>query len=433
MSGTLRATGAAALLLAACGGPARMPPAAGVGPDPALPPPGTAALPTVNIAPATGWPAGTAPTAARGLAVMPFATGLDHPRWLHALPNGDVLVAESNKQPAPPQGLRGLIEQGVMGVAGAEVPSADRITLLRDADGDGRAEGRFVLLDGLTSPFGLALAGGNLYVADTDALLRFPYAPGTTRIGAPGERVASLPANPPNRHWTKGLAAGADGRLYVSVGSNSDHGENGMAAEANRAAIWVVDPASKSAGIFASGLRNPVGLDFEPQTGALWTVVNERDELGNDLVPDYLTSVRRGGFYGWPYVYYGNRPDPRVPPPPPGQAARAITPDYALGSHVAPLGLAFAKGDGLGPAFSQGAFVGQHGSWNRRPATGYSVVFVPFRGGRPAGRPVEVLSGFRTEGGTARGRPAGVALAADGALLVADDVGNTVWRVMRAR
>ena len=432
MSTRLRALWAVALLLAACGGPAYSPTPASVGPDPMLPVPRINTLPTVNIAPATGWPAGAAPTAAQGLAVMPFATGLDHPRWLHVLPNGDVLVAESNRQPSPPKGLRAFIEKQVMGVAGAEVPSADRISLLRDADGDGKAEMRSILLDGLTSPFGMALLHGDLYVANTDALLRFPYTPGVTRIDAPGERIMALPANPPNRHWTKGMVAGADGRLYVSVGSNSDHGENGMAAEAFSAAIWVVDPESRTAAIHAAGLRNPVGLDFEPTTGVLWTVVNERDELGNDLVPDYLTSVRRGGFYGWPYSYYGDKRDPRVAPPPSGAASRAITPDYALGSHVAPLGLVFAQGDRLGPAFSEGAFVGQHGSWNRRPATGYSVVHVPFRNGRPSGKPVDVLTGFRTEQGRAQGRPAGVAIGLDGALLVADDVGNTIWRVVGA-
>jgi len=432
MMGARRLALCAVAFLAGCGGGARGPSPSNVGPDPVLPAPRTGGLPTVNIAPATGWPEGAAPKAAEGLAVTAFATGLDHPRWLHVLPNGDVLVAESNRQPAPPKGLRDFIEKRIMGIAGAEVPSADRITLLRDADGDGRADTRTLLLEGLTSPFGMALVGGSLYVADTDALLRFPYAPGITRIDAPGEAVVALPANPPNRHWTKGLLAGPDGRLYASVGSNSDHGENGMAAEAGRAAIWIVDPASRTASIFGSGLRNPVGLAFEPETGALWTVVNERDELGNDLVPDYLTSVRQGGFYGWPDVYYGDRRDPRVPQTRPDPVAAAIRPDYALGSHVAPLGLAFANGARLGPAFAQGAFVGQHGSWNRRPASGYSVVYVPFRGGRPSGKPVTVLTGFRTPQGTARGRPAGVAIAGDGALLVADDVGNAIWRVTRA-
>lgn len=433
MSHRLVSVAVLALGLAACGGPAQRPPAATMGPDPSLQPPRTTALPTMNIAPAQGWPAGETPTPAPGLAVAAFATRLDHPRWLYVLPNGDVLVAESNKHPAPPTGIRSFIEKQVMRVAGAEVPSADRISLLRDADGDGTAETRRVLLDDLPSPFGMALVGNDLYVANTDALMRFPYTSGATRIDDSGERVVSLPSNPPNRHWTKGLVLGSDGRLYLSVGSNSDHGENGMAAETNRAAIWVVDPASKTADIFASGLRNPVGLDFEPRTGALWAAVNERDELGNDLVPDYLTSIRRGAFYGWPYVYYGDSLDPRVEQSAPQLVARAVPPDYALGSHVAPLGLSFAAGARLGPDYADGAFIGQHGSWNRRPASGYSVVFVSFRGGQPAGRPIEVLSGFRTQDGTARGRPVGVAIARDGALLVADDVGNSIWRVVPAK
>ena len=422
------------LALAACGGRDGLPFAAGVGPEPALPEPRQGLLPTVDIAPAEGWAAGEAPVAAPGLAVAAFAQGLDHPRWLHVLPNGDVLVAETNKQPAPTRGLRSWVEKRIMSVAGAEAPSADRISLLRDADGDGVAETRAVLLDDLTSPFGMALVGDALYVADTDALLRFPFTPGETRIAGPGERVAALPANPPNRHWTKGLVANPDGRrLYVSVGSNSDHGENGLDAEEGRAAIWEIDPATGAARIHASGLRNPVGLDFEPRTGALWAVVNERDELGDNLVPDYLTRVREGGFYGWPFSYYGANLDPRVEPARPDLAARALVPDYALGSHVAPLGLAFAEGARLGPRFGEGAFIGEHGSWNRRPPSGYRVVFVPFADGAPSGLPVDVLTGFLGPGGEARGRPVGVAVAAGGALLVADDVGNTVWRVARGR
>ena len=424
---------AAVLVLgvAACGGAPHAPSTATIGPDPALRAPRITVLPTVNIAPARGWPPSTTPAAAPGFEVAAFARGLDHPRWLHVLPNGDVLVAESNKQPAPAKGVRSFIEKQIMRIAGAEVPSADRISLLRDADGDGTAETRSILLDSLTSPFGMALVGNHLYVANTDSLVRFPYTLGATRIDGGGERIVNLPGNPPNRHWTKGLVAGPEGRLYVSVGSNSDHGENGMAAETNRAAIWVVDPASKTADIFASGLRNPVGLDFEPRTGALWAVVNERDELGDNLVPDYLTTIRRGGFYGWPYVYYGDRLDPRVEQNAPRLVDRAIAPDFALGSHVAPLGLTFADGVRFGPAFSEGAFIGQHGSWNRRPASGYSVVFVPFRNGRPTGKPVDVLTDFRSQDGIAKGRPVGVAIAADGALLVADDVGSTIWRVTR--
>ncbi len=424
---------ATAVALTGCGDNARYPVSAGVGPDPVLPGPSQALIPKVAIAPASGWTAGEAPEAAPGLRVSAFATGLDHPRWLLALPNGDVLVAESNAQPAPPRGLKDFAMKLVMRVAGAEVPSADRITLLRDADHDGVAETRSVLLSGLTSPFGMALVGNDLYVADTDALLRFPYAPGAARIDAPATRIAALPAGEINHHWTKGLVAAPDGRtLYVSVGSNSDHGENGLAAEAGRAAIWAIDPATGSTRVLASGLRNPVGLDVEPRTGALWAVVNERDELGGDLVPDYLTAVRPGDFFGWPFSYYGDHLDPRVTPQRPDLVATARRPDYALGPHGAPLGLSFADGADLGARFTDGAFIGQHGSWNRAPQSGYRVIFVPFRGGRPAGRPVDVLTGFVGPDGEARGRPAGVIVDTAGALLVADDVGNTIWRVTKA-
>lgn len=416
-----------ATLLSACGGNARLPVSAGTGPDPALPPPAKSS--TVNIAPARGWPGDATPTPAAGLSVTAFARNLEHPRWLHVLPNGDVLVAETNAQPKPPDSLRAFAMDVAMRVAGAEAASADRITLLRDSDGDGVAETASVLIDDLTSPFGMALVGDDLYVADTDRLLAFRYRPGATRIDAPGRPVATLPAGEINHHWTKGLAARPDGELFVSVGSNSDHGENGMDAERGRAAVWRVDPADGSAEVFATGLRNPVGLAFEPQTGALWAVVNERDELGGDLVPDYLTEVRAGGFYGWPYSYYGRHPDPRVEPQRPELVARALVPDYALGAHVAPLGLTFADGATLGPRFAEGAFVGEHGSWNRRPRSGYRVVFVPFRNGRPSGEPIDVLTGFLDGTGLARGRPVGVALDGRGGLLVADDVGNAVWRV----
>lgn len=411
--------------LVACDG-AEAPMSTVVGPDPRLPAPEQRLLPTVNIAPATGWPEGTAPVAAEGLEMAPFFSGLDHPRWLHVLPNGDVLVAETNAQPSAPKGPRDLAMRLVMGVAGARAPTADRISLLRDADGDGVAEGRSILLEGLTSPFGMALAGGYLYVANTDALVRVPYTPGQARIDAEPEVVARLPALPINHHWTKGLLA-HDGRLYVSVGSNSDHGENGLEAEEGRAAIWEVNPVTGAAQIYAEGLRNPVGLDADPVTGAIWAVVNERDELGDNLVPDYLARVDRGDWFGWPFVYWGDVADPRV-----DQSARpdrpVERPDYALGAHVAPLGLAFADGARLGQG--RGVYVGLHGSWNRRPASGYEVVFVPFDGGGPSGDPRTVLSGFLDASEQARGRPVGVAVARDGALLVADDVGNTVWRVV---
>ncbi|SEM87319.1 PQQ-dependent sugar dehydrogenase [Palleronia pelagia] len=414
------------LALAGCGTPPPAPMSTVTGPDPQLPAPRQGLLPTVNIAPARGWPAGETPVAAAGLKVNAFYTGLDHPRWMHVLPNGDVLVAETNKQPATPTSLRGVAERIVMGIAGAEAPTADRISLLRDADGDGVAEGRTVLLEDLTSPFGMALLEGHLYVANTDALVRVPFRVGQTRVDATPEVAVQLPAGAPNRHWTKGLLA-HEGQLYVSVGSNSDHGENGLAAERDRAAIWRVDPDTGRAVVFARGLRNPVGMDAEPATGALWTVVNERDELGDNLVPDYLAQVRPGDHFGWPWIYFGDRRDPRVDAP--GAPAEVERPDYALGAHVAPLGLTFADGARLGQG--PGAYVGLHGSWNRVPASGYSVVFVPFTDGNPVGQPRDVLTGFLDGDENALGRPVGVEIAADGALLVADDVGNTIWRVSR--
>jgi glucose/arabinose dehydrogenase len=426
----------AALGLAGCGDHASLPVAAGFGPKPALPPPREALIPTVEIAQATGWPEGATPTAAPGLAVAAFAAGLDHPRWLHVLPNGDVLVAETNAPPRPEDasGIKGWVMKLLMERAGAAVPSADRITLLRDGDGDGAVDNRAVFLEGLHSPFGMVLVGSDFYVANTDALVRFPYEEGQMRITEPGETVVELPAGPINHHWTKNVVASADGRhLYVSVGSNSNVAENGIAAEAGRAAIWEIDPATGDHRIFASGLRNPVGLAFEPDTGALWVSVNERDELGSDLVPDYMTAVRDGGFYGWPYSYYGDHVDSRVEPQRPDLVAQAIVPDYALGSHTASLGLTFADGaDRLPPEFRGGAFVGQHGSWNRRPQSGYKVIFVPFEDGRPAGDPVEVLTGFVNADGEALGRPVGVAIDRHGALLIADDVGNRIWRVTAA-
>ena len=405
----------------------------GVGAQPGLPEPTRALIPTIDIAPATGWPAGAMPTAATGLQVKPFASGLQHPRWLHVLPNGDVLVAESNG-PAGKSGIRGVkgaVMKSVMKRAGAGVPSADRISLLRDADGDGVAETREVLLEGLHSPFGMALVGTTLYVANADALVRVPYQRGQTRISATPELVVALPGKGTelNHHWTKSLLASSDGqRLYMGVGSNSNAGENGMQVETGRAVVLEIDPQARTSRIYASGLRNPVGIAWRPGSQELWAVVNERDELGNNLVPDYLTQVRPGAFFGWPYSYYGQHVDPRVKPQRPELVATAIAPDYALGNHVAPLGLAFAQGAGLGPAFTQGAFIGLHGSWNRKPPNGYKVVFVPFVDGRPSGKPREVLTGFLDDRGQARGRPVGVAVRGAG-LLVADDVGNTVWWV----
>jgi glucose/arabinose dehydrogenase len=423
---------ALAAAVAGCGDMAKLPLSAVTGPDPELPPPNKSLIPTVHIAPARGWPDGARPAAAEGLTVGAFATGLQHPRWLCVLPNGDVLVAETDAPPKPEdgKGIKGKVMKRVMKKAGAGVPSANRITLLRDADGDGVAETRTVFLEGLSSPFGMALVGGDLYVANSDAVVRFPYTSGATRITAPATKVVDLPGGPINHHWTKNLIASRDGsKLYVTVGSNSNVAENGLEVEEGRAAIWEVDPKTGGHRVFAFGLRNPNGLAWEPGTGALWTVVNERDELGSDLVPDYLTSVQDGGFYGWPFSYYGQHVDERAEPQRPDLVAKAIKPDYALGPHVAALGLAWSDGGALGRRFGAGAFVGQHGSWNRKPRSGYNVVFVPFADGRPAGRPLEVLSGFVNADGEAYGRPVGVALDPRGGLLVADDVGNTVWRV----
>jgi glucose/arabinose dehydrogenase len=412
-------------LVAGCADMAQLPFSAGVGPDPVLPPPNPSLIPTVDIAPAVGWPEGVQPRAAPGKRVTAFARGLDHPRWVYVLPNGDVLVAETNAPPRPEdeKGIRGRVMKAVMKRAGAGVPSANRITLLRDADGDGVAETRSVFLEGLNSPFGMALVGEALYIANTDAVVRFPYRKGELQIKSPGTKLVDLPAGTRNHHWTKNLIASPDGRkLYVTVGSNSNVAEHGMDEEVGRAAIWEVDTASGAHRVLASGLRNPNGLGWEPHSRALWTVVNERDEIGSDLVPDYLTSVREGAFYGWPYSYFGQHVDERVQPPRPDLVAKAVKPDYALGTHVAPLGLAFSK---------EGAFIGQHGSWNRRPPSGYNVVLVPFADGKPTGSPVEVLGGFLSPKGEAYGRPVGVALDRRGGLLVADDVGNAVWRVER--
>jgi glucose/arabinose dehydrogenase len=418
-----------------CAESARLPVSAGIGPHPALPAPASSLIPTIKIASPVGWAPGATPAAAAGTRVAAFARGLDHPRFLYTLPNGDVLVAETNAPPKPDdaKGIRGKVFGYFQKRAGAAVPSADRITLLRDADGDGVAELRSVLLGGLHSPFGIALVGHDLYVANSDAVVRFPYVDGATTITAAGTPVVALPAGRINHHWTKTIVAAPDGsRLFVSVGSNSNAGENGMANEAGRAAIWEIDLPSGHHRVYASGLRNAVGLAIEPTTGALWASVNERDELGSDLVPDYMTAVHDGGFYGWPYSYYGAHVDERVEPQRPDLVASAIVPDYALGPHTASLGLASARGNTLPARFADGMFVGQHGSWNRDPRSGYRVIFVPFREGKPAGPPMDVLTGFLRGDGDARGRPVGVAVDKRGALLVADDVGNIIWRVSAA-
>jgi glucose/arabinose dehydrogenase len=423
--------GATILLLAACGDKSTLPQGADIGPQPELKAPNKTLIPTVNIAKATGWPAGVMPTAAAGLDVNAFATALDHPRWVYVLPNGDVLVAESNA-PAKPEagGIRNWIQSKVMARAGAGVPSANRITLLRDADGDGVAELKTVFLKNLHSPFGMALVGDMLYVANADAIVRFNYKEGATEITEAAQPVAPLPAGL-NHHWTKNIIASQDGKkLYATVGSNSNVAENGMEAEKNRAAILEVDLASGATRVFASGLRNPNGMAWNPQTGALWTVVNERDEIGSDLVPDYLTSVKEGGFYGWPYSYYGKNIDARVKPQRPDLVDKAIVPDYALGAHVAALGLTFYEGALLPAQYRNGAIIGNHGSWNRKPRSGYNVVFIPFRDGMPNGKPVDILSDFVNKDGEAQGRPVGVAVDKKGAVLVADDVGNVIWRVV---
>ncbi len=424
-----------AFALSACGDESSLPQSATVGPKPTLPKPVSQSIPTVKVAKAIGWPEGGKPTAGQDLAVGAFAGGLDHPRWLYVLPNGDVLVAETNKPEGSggKSGIAGWVMGKVMSHAGAGVPSADRITLLRDDNGDGVAETRTVFLSGLHSPFGMALVGQDFYVANADAILRFPYKEGETEIKEPGVKVADLPGLPFNHHWTKNIIPSKDGtKLFATVGSNSNVAENGMEAETNRAAILEIDLKSGSSRVFASGLRNPNGMGWEPSTGALWTVVNERDEIGNDLVPDYLTSVQDGGFYGWPYSYFGQHVDDRVKPQNPDLVSKAIVPDYALGAHTASLGMTFSSGTLLPEKFRNGVFVGQHGSWNRKPPSGYKVIFVPFANGKPSGAPEDVLTGFLSDKGEAFGRPVGVAIDRAGALLVADDVGNIVWRVTPA-
>ncbi|AKK69057.1 sorbosone dehydrogenase [Xanthomonas translucens] len=421
-----------AAALSACGDTAKHSIEDGMGPDPVLPDPVKRMIPTVKVAEVKRWAEGAAPVPAEGLAVQAFARDLDHPRWMYVLPNGDVLVAETAAPPAPEKegsGLRDKIQGAMMAKAGSTVPSANRITLLRDADGDGVAEVRTQFLKGLYSPFGIALVGDRLYVANADALVSFPYKEGDTQISAAPRFVANLPGGI-NHHWTKSLLASRDGnKLYVGVGSNSNVAENGMDAELNRAAILEVDAHSGATRVFASGLRNPVGLAWQPGADTLWVVVNERDEIGSDLVPDYLTSVREGGFYGWPYSYYGQHVDERVQPQNAEMVASAIKPDYALGPHTASLGLTFYEGALLPQAYRGGAFIGQHGSWNRDPPSGYKVIYVPFANGKPSGKAQDVLTGFLDAEGKAQGRPVGVAVDKPGALLVADDVGNVIWRV----
>jgi glucose/arabinose dehydrogenase len=410
-------------------------PASQIGPNPNLPEPQQYLLPPMHVASVVGWKNDEKPTVALGLKVGALAKGLEHPRSIYVLPNGDILIVESK---APETQVvrrpKDLVMHWVesQATSGGGNQKSNRITLFRNASEEAGPETRGVFLDNLNSPFGVALVGNDLYVANTDAIVRYSYNPGDTKISDKGTVLTPLPGGPIDHHWTKSLVASRDGSLlYVGVGSNSNITENGMQAEENRAAIWEVDRASGRWRIFASGLRNPNGLSFEPQTGALWTVVNERDELGPNLVPDYLTSVKNGGFYGWPYSYFGSHLDPRVQPQRPDLAAKAIVPDYALSSHVAPLGLAFNTASGLPDSYRGGAFIGEHGSWNRREFNGYKVVFVPFTDGHPSGKAQDVVTGFLDSAGNARGRPVGLAFDASGGLLIADDVGNTVWRVTR--
>ena len=438
--GTRGGAGRLAAILVACGACVLLAgcddggdPKAQIGANPTLPPIHQYLLPPVHIARVVGWKQGETPTAAQGLKVQALATGLEHPRSLYVLPNGDILVVESKAPPAPPPKRPKDIAMAFVeswATSGGSTGPSNRITLLRDANGDGVPEQRSVFLDHLNSPFGVALVGNDLYVANTDGILKYPYSEGETAMTAPGTTLAELPGGPIDHHWTKSMVASADGSLlYVGVGSNSNITENGMEAEKNRAAILEVDRSTGRWRVYASGVRNPTGLAFEPQSGALWAIANERDELGPDLVPDYLTSIKEGGFYGWPYSYFGQHVDPRVSPQRPDLVAKAIVPDYALSSHVAPLGLAFYTGNSLPQNYRGGAFVGEHGSWNRQNLNGYKVVFVPFSDGKPSGSAQDVVTGFLNDQGQARGRPVGVAFDKSGALLIADDVGNTVWRV----
>ena len=404
----------------------------GYGPNPKLPPAKHSWVPTVNWSVGTEpWAQGKTPQPATGLEVRAFAQDLKHPRWLLVLPNGDVLIAESATEPSPSWSPYGMFKNWVQRRAGSIVENANRITLLRDSNGDGAAEQRHVLLEGLRQPFGMAFIGDNLYVANTDSVVRYPYKVGDTRITDKGTKLMDLAVG---HHWTRALLPGPDGtKLYVTVGSGSNIGENGIEKEDGRAAIHELDLATGKSRIFASGLRNPNGMAFEPSSGVLWTVVNERDEIGDDVPPDYLTSVKDGGFYGWPYSYWGKNVDTRVQPQRPDLVDKTIVPDYGLGAHTAALGLAYHGGTELPERFQSGMFIGLHGSWNRSEYAGFKVVFVPFKGGRPAGEPIDVLTGFLAGDGSGKtyGRPVGVAIDKSGALLVADDVGNSVWRVTR--
>ncbi len=432
---SLRAGSALAALLAVAACHQKIaPPNTQYGANPVLPAPQQYLIPPMQVPPGVGWKQGQSPIVPAGFKIHAFATGFEHPRMVYTLPNGDVLVVESNGPNAPVYRPKDYVESKVKALAGTSAPGGNRITLLRDTKGNGIPDVRTVFIDHLNSPFGIVLVGSDLYVANTDAIIRFPYVSGETRINAPGVKLTDLPAGPIDHHWTKSLTASPDGsKLYVGVGSNSNITENGMAVEEGRATIWEVDRHTGLKRIYASGLRNPTGVAFEPQTGKLWAIVNERDEIGPNLVPDYLTSVREGGFYGWPYSYFGQHVDVRAQPQRPDLVAKALVPDYALSSHVAPLGIAFSQASSFPARYRSGAFIAEHGSWDRSPLNGYKVVYVPFENGRPSGPPQDVVTGFLTQDGKkSQGRPVGLAFDHRGALLIADDVGNTVWRVSAA-
>ncbi|EIM30603.1 PQQ-dependent sugar dehydrogenase [Microvirga lotononidis] len=419
------------LALAGCQDDGTFDPQSQVGPDPVLPEPKQYLLPPMRLAKPVGWGANETPKVASGLKVQAMARDLANPRVVYPLPNGDVLVVESGGPGTDPNHRpKDLIMGWIMSYAHGDTQAGNRITLLRDADGDGAPEMKTVFIDHLNSPYGVVLVGQDLYVANTDAIMRYRYTDGQTQITEPGTKLTDLPGGPINHHWTKALTASPDGSLlYVGVGSNSNITENGMEAEKDRAAVWEVDRATGRARVFAGGIRNPTSLAFEPKTNVLWAVANERDELGPNLVPDYLTSVREGAFYGWPYSYFGQHVDPRVMPQRPDLVASAVVPDYALSSHVAPLGLTFYTGTSLPDAYRGGAFIGEHGSWDRNQFSGYKVVYVPFENGKPNGKAQDVLTGFLAGEDSVHGRPVGVAVDRTGALLVADDLGNAVWRV----
>lgn len=426
MSRLLKAAGlSAALVLSACG--SNDGDRVEYGTAPSLPEPHRGLLPAMNIADPAPW-GNQRPTVPQGYTVVPIASDLKIPRQTLVMPNGDILVAEGKGGSAPVLTPKDLIAGYIKKQGTSSVEGGDRLTLLRDADGDGTYEGRWIFAEGLNAPYGLALVDNALFVANQDALVRFDYSPGQTRASGPPTEITKLPSQI-NHHWTKALTAGPEGRyLYVGIGSNSNVGERGMSVEEDRAVVWQIDAETGFHRVFASGLRNPTALAIEPDVGALWAVVNERDELGSDLVPDYLTSVRPGAFYGWPYSYWGSNVDFRVRPGDPEKVASAVRPDYSLGSHTAPLGLAFSS-PALGARFAHGVFVGMHGSWNREVPSGYKVVFVPFANGRPSGQPIDFVTGFIGDDGKTRGRPVGVTVDPRGALIVADDLANTIWRI----